>query len=62
MTNEQPTDPGQICAEVNTLLAELPDLAAVGSQLSLAELEALASRLSAAHDVLVRALESAEKG
>ncbi|MBY0443188.1 MAG: hypothetical protein K2Q25_13810 [Mycobacteriaceae bacterium] len=62
MTTEQDRDLGQIRAEMDTLLAELPDLAATGSELTLPELEALACRLSAAHDVLVRALESAEKG
>lgn len=62
MTNEQHLDPGQIRAEVDTLLAALPDLTAADRELTLTELEALACRLSAAHDVLVRALESAEKG
>jgi hypothetical protein len=58
-------DPDRIRAEVNTLLARLPDpgdreTAEDGP--SLAELENVARLLSEAHDVLVAALESAEKG
>ena len=59
-------DPDQIRAEINALLAQLPDVADVeyGSENgpSLADLEEMARRLSEAHDVLLRALESAEKG
>jgi hypothetical protein len=59
-------DPDQIRAEINALLARLPDVADIenGSEhgLSLADLEEMARRLSEAHDVLLRALESAEKG
>jgi hypothetical protein len=63
------TDPDQIRAEINALLAQLPDPAAITSVTansedgpSLADLEEMARRLSEAHDVLLRALESAEKG
>jgi hypothetical protein len=65
-------DPDQIRAEIDALLAQLPDTAGSDSAgeasdggqpaLSLAELEEIARRLSEAHDVLLRALESAEKG
>lgn len=54
-------DPDQIRAEIESLLAQLPDGDAVTEQ-SLDELENIARRLSDAHDVLLRALESAEKG
>ncbi|HEY2450001.1 MAG TPA: hypothetical protein VGI49_14465, partial [Mycobacterium sp.] len=54
------TDPDQIRAEINALLAQLPDPADGGP--SLADLEEMARRLSVAHDVLLRALESAEQG
>ena len=58
-------DPDQIRAEINALQAQLPDVADVenGSENgpSLADLEEMARRLSEAHDVLLRALESAEK-
>ena len=63
------TDPDQIRAEINALLAQLPDpadITAVAADSedgpSLADLEEMARRLSEAHDVLLRALESAEKG
>ncbi|BBZ39373.1 hypothetical protein [Mycobacterium conspicuum] len=60
------TDPDQIRAEINALLAQLPDphdmTAESENQPSLADLEQMARRLSEAHDVLLRALESAEKG
>ncbi len=58
-------DPDQLRAEIDALLAQLPapgspDDPAEGP--SLAELEDIARRLSEAHDVLLQALESAEKG
>ncbi|HME46835.1 hypothetical protein [Mycobacterium sp.] len=53
------TDPEQIRAEIEGLLAELPDTAAADADL---DIEAMAARLEAAHEVLVRALESVEKG
>jgi hypothetical protein len=63
------TDPDQIRAEINALLAQLPDPAEMtamteesAAEPSLADLEEMARRLSEAHDVLLRALESAEKG
>ncbi|OIN82393.1 hypothetical protein K3U93_11535 [Mycobacterium malmoense] len=61
-------DPDQIRAEIDALLARLPDAGDPenpenpGHQPSLAELEEIARRLSDAHDVLLQALESAEKG
>jgi hypothetical protein len=58
-------DPDQLRAEIDALLAQLPDPGDPGDPAggpSLAELEETARRLSAAHDVLLRALESAEKG
>ncbi len=61
-------DPDQIRAEIDALVAQLPqpeDPQTPGTPengLSLAELEEIARRLSEAHDVLLQALESAEKG
>ncbi|HYB80864.1 MAG TPA: hypothetical protein VED43_04260 [Mycobacterium sp.] len=55
-------DPDQIRAEIDALLAQLPDTADTENEPSLAELEEIARRLSEAHDVLLQALESAEKG
>ena len=55
-------DPEQIRAEIEGLMAQLPDAADAAAGPSLEELEDIARRLSEAHDVLMRALESAEKG
>lgn len=55
-------DPEQIRAEIEGLMAQLPDPADATGGPSLEELEDIARRLSEAHDVLMRALESAEKG
>jgi hypothetical protein len=55
-------DPEQIRAEIESLMARLPDPADASAGPSLEELEDIARRLSEAHDVLLQALESAEKG
>ncbi|CAM2736334.1 hypothetical protein H7J50_25400 [Mycobacterium intermedium] len=55
-------DPDQIRAEIEALVAQLPEVADAPNGPSLAELEDIARRLSEAHDVLLQALESAEKG
>jgi hypothetical protein len=55
-------DPDQLRAEIDALLAQLPDAADADQEPSLAELEEIARRLSEAHDVLLQALESAERG
>ncbi|MGD1174270.1 hypothetical protein ACKUVQ_18660 [Mycobacterium seoulense] len=58
-------DPEEIRAEIDALLAQLPEPGAPESPdsgPSLTELEEIARRLSEAHDVLMAALESAEKG
>ncbi|QOM92634.1 hypothetical protein [Mycobacterium tuberculosis] len=52
-------DPDQIRAEIDALLASLPDPADAENGPSLAELEGIARRLSEAHEVLLAALESA---
>jgi hypothetical protein len=54
------TDPDHIRARVSELLSGLPD---VGDDADIdLDLDALAQRLGQAHDVLVQALESVEKG
>src|SRR6516164_6492385 len=53
-------DPEQLRAEIDALVAQLPDTADAEHDLSLAELEEIARRLSEAHDVLLQALEFAE--
>jgi hypothetical protein len=56
------TDPDEIRARIDAVLAELPDLADRENLPAEAGLEEIARRLSEAHDMLVQALESAEKG
>jgi len=64
-------DPDQIRDDIDALLAQLPEAGGPENPgnpgnpedgPSLAELEEIARRLSEAHDVLLQALESAEKG
>ncbi|MCF6388856.1 hypothetical protein L2K20_17905 [Mycobacterium sp. MBM] len=52
------TDPEQIRTHIAALLADLPDIESGG--LANAEIDAVATRLEEAHDLLVRALESVE--
>jgi hypothetical protein len=59
------TDPDQIRAQIAELLADVPDPAQEGStldQLADTDIDTIAARLEEAHDLLVRALESVEKG
>lgn len=65
MNTDMSTDPDQIRAQISALLADLPDPAQDGSGfdgLSDADIDLIAARLEEAHDLLVRALESVEKG
>jgi hypothetical protein len=52
------TDADQIRTQIDALLAEVPDVA----HESEVDLDDVARRLEEAHDVLVQALESVEKG
>jgi hypothetical protein len=56
------TEHDEIRARVDAVLAELPDLDDVENGPAEADIEEIARRLSEAHDILVQALESAEKG
>ena len=58
MTN----DPDQIRAQIEAVLAELADRADAENVPAEADLEEIARQLSEAHDMLVQALESAERG
>ena len=53
------TDPEHIRAQVDAVLAELPDVAAEDTDVAI---DAVGRRLEEAHQVLVQALESVEKG
>jgi hypothetical protein len=59
------TDPDQIRAQIAELLADVPDPAQEGSnldELAESEIDTIAARLEEAHDLLLRALESVERG
>jgi surfactin synthase thioesterase subunit len=56
------TGPDQIKARIEALLAELPGEAELAELPATADIDELARRLEEAHDVLVHALESVEKG
>ena len=58
------TVPDQIRAQIAELLADVPDPAQDGSfdELAESDIDTIAARLEEAHDLLVRALESVEKG
>jgi hypothetical protein len=56
------TNHDEIRARIDAVLAELPDPADPENVPAEADLEEIARRLSEAHDMLVQALESAEKG
>jgi len=65
VNTEMSTDPDRIRAQIAELLADLPDPAQEGSgfdDLADAEIDAVAARLEQAHELLVQALESVEKG
>ena len=57
------TEPQQIRARVDAVLAELPRIDPEASQdADVADIDALGRRLEEAHQILVDALESVEKG
>jgi hypothetical protein len=55
-------DPDQIRAHIDAVLAELPHLADDESGAADVDIDEMTRRLSEAHDMLVAALESTEKG
>ena len=54
------TEPDEIRARIASLLAERPDIEGPGS--AEVDIDSVAARLEEAHDLLVQALESVEKG
>ena len=65
MNTEMSTDPDQIRAQISELLADVPDPAQEGSAFdepAESDIDTIAACLEEAHDLLVRALESVEKG
>jgi hypothetical protein len=57
VNGDMTTDPDRIRGELAALLADLPDPDAPD-----ADIEAMAARLEEAHDVLVQALQSVDRG
>ena len=62
MNTDMSTDPDQIRAQIAALLAELPDVSDDDADLAAADIDNVAARLEEAHELLVHALESVEKG
>ena len=65
MNTEMTIDPDEIRAQIAELLADVPDPAAEDSNLANladSDIDIIAARLEEAHELLVRALESVEKG
>ena len=62
MNTDMSTELDQIRAQIAALLGDLPDPAAEGVELADADIDLLAARLEEAHELLVLALESVEKG
>jgi hypothetical protein len=63
------TDPDQIRAQIHALLADLPEIVAqldvagpAAPGLDVADTDTVAARLEEAHELLVQALESVERG
>lgn len=56
------TDPDQLRAQVAEVLAEVPDPALDPSALEGTDIDVVAARLEQAHDLLVQALESVDRG
>jgi hypothetical protein len=54
------TEPDEIRSRIAALLAELPDMEGPGA--ADVDIDGVATRLEEAHDLLVQALESVEKG
>jgi hypothetical protein len=60
VNTDMSTEPDEIRARIAELLAKLPDLEGPGS--AEVDIDTVAARLEEAHDLLVQALESVEKG
>ncbi|MGV0596808.1 hypothetical protein [Mycolicibacterium porcinum] len=56
------TDPDQLRAQVAEVLAGVPDPAVDPSALEGMDIDVVAARLEEAHDLLVQALESVDRG
>ena len=62
MNGDMNTDPEQIRTEIDAVLAELPSVDADHPEAAGVDIDAVGRRLEEAHQILVDALESVEKG
>ena len=62
MNTDMNSDPEQIRAEIDALLADLPSVDSAADGIDASVIDAVGRRLEEAHQVLVSALESVEKG
>ncbi len=62
MISDMNTDPHQVRARVDAALAELPRIDPDADTLDVADIDNVGRRLEEAHQMLVDALESVEKG
>ncbi|MEI7914839.1 MAG: hypothetical protein WCH82_08825 [Mycobacteriaceae bacterium] len=62
MNTDPHTDPNRIRAEVDEVLAELPSIDPETDAGAAIDIDAVGRRLEQAHQILVDALESVEKG
>ena len=62
MNGEMSTDPEQIRADVDAVLAQLPSVGPDSPDVDGVDIDAVGRRLEEAHQILVNALESVEKG
>jgi hypothetical protein len=56
------TDPEQIRAEIDAVLNQLPSVDLVSAEVTGIDIDAVGRQLEEAHQILVNALESVEKG
>lgn len=62
MNADMNTDPHLIRVQVDAVLADLPTVDPEAGDVDVADIDAVGRRLEEAHQVLVNALESVEKG
>ncbi len=62
MNGDMTTDPEQIRADIDAVLAQLPGIDPESADVTGVDIDAVGRQLEEAHQILVNALESVEKG
>ena len=62
MNGDMSTDPEQIRTEIDAVLAQLPTVDPDSADVTGVDIDAVGRQLEEAHQILVNALESVEKG